>query len=255
MNNGFLNNTAAAIIEKHGWRNMDDLTLVFPSRRAGVVFKDILKQYKKEHHAGAILLPAITTLPDLFDSLCLMATIEELEAVFRLYGIYAEETRQFYEEEKQRFEAENPGKKYDEVKPFNLDVFYSWGRQLLSDFNNIDSSDAAKTPDSVHQFFDNAIQAKNLEGLKIDDDVRERLQTLLHVRGNNTYLSASTTCCLWRKTCLPSCSKRTRTLVSIGTMCRVFRPTERPTRSLSRIWSSSPMRRSLRNGQKSRWKL
>ena len=71
-------------------------------------------------------------------------------------------------------------KEYDEVKPFNLDVFYSWGRQLLSDFNNIDSSDAAKTPESVHHFFDNAIQAKNLEGLKIDDDVRERLQTLLH---------------------------------------------------------------------------
>ena len=180
MNNGFLNNTAAAIIEKHGWHNMDDLTLVFPSRRAGVVFKDILKQYKEEHHAGAILLPAITTLPDLFDSLCPMATIEELEAVFRLYGIYAKATQDFYKDEKQQFEAKNPGKKYDEVKPFNLDVFYSWGRQLLTDFNNIDSSDAAKTPELVHQFFDNAIQAKNLEGLKIDDDVRERLQTLLH---------------------------------------------------------------------------
>lgn len=183
MNNGFLNDTAAAIIEKHGWRNMDDLTLVFPSRRAGVVFKKLLKE-KQEEYKKAILLPTITTLPDLFDSLCPMSTIEELEAVFRLYGIYAKETQQFYEEEKQRFEQKNPGKKYDEVKPFNLDVFYSWGRQLLTDFNNIDSSDAGKTPESIHRFFDNAIQAKMLEGLDIDNEVRERLQTLLHEEGS-----------------------------------------------------------------------
>lgn len=183
MNNGFLNDTAAAIIEKHGWRNMDDLTLVFPSRRAGVVFKKLLKE-KQEEYKKAILLPTITTLPDLFDSLCPMSTIEELEAIFRLYGIYAKETQQFYEEEKQRFEQKNPGKKYDEIKPFNLDVFYSWGRQLLTDFNNIDSSDAGKTPESVHRFFDNAIQAKMLEGLEIDNEVRERLQTLLHEEGS-----------------------------------------------------------------------
>ncbi len=182
MNNGFLKNTAYAIIEKHGWSNMDDLTLVFPSRRAGVVFKDLLKQYQTEHKACAILLPNITTLSDLFESLCPKATIEELEAVFRLYKIYEEKTQEYYNEEKKRFEQkeENKGKEYDKVKPFNLDVFYSWGRQLLSDFNNIDSSDACKTPELVREFFENAFQAKKLENPEIDEEVRERLKTLIH---------------------------------------------------------------------------
>ncbi len=181
MNNGFLKNTAYAIIEKHGWSNMDDLTLVFPSRRAGVVLKDLLKQYQTEHKACAILLPNITTLSDLFESLCPKATIEELEAVFRLYKIYEEKTQEYYKEEKLRFEQkeENTGKEYDKVKPFNLDVFYSWGRQLLSDFNNIDSSDAG-TLESVREFFENAIQAKKLENPEIDEEVRERLKTLIH---------------------------------------------------------------------------
>ncbi len=180
MKKGFLNDTVSAIIAQHGWRNMDDLTLVFPSQRAGLVFKDLLKQHHKEQKGGAILLPNITTLPDLFESLCPMSPVEELEAVFRLYKIYETTTKEFYDAERGQFEAKNPGKKYDMVKPFNLDVFYSWGRQLLSDFNNIDSSDAGKTPDSVHKFFDNAIQAKKLEGLEIDYEVRERLHTLLH---------------------------------------------------------------------------
>ncbi len=182
MNNGFLKNTADAIIKNHEWRNMDDLTLVFPSRRAGVVFKDLLKQYQTEHKECAILLPNITTLSDLFESLCPKATIEELEAVFRLYKIYEEKTQEYYNEGKKQFEKkeENNGKEYDKVKPFNLDVFYSWGRQLLSDFNNIDSSDAGKTLESVREFFENAIQAKELDKTKIDEEVRERLKTLIH---------------------------------------------------------------------------
>lgn len=180
---GFLYKVAEDIIRKHGWSNMDDLTLVFPSRRAGVVFKDLLKkiQHPSENESKtAILLPNITTLSDLFASLCPDSTIEELEAIFRLYKIYEKETKTFYDDERKKFEQNNPGKKYDEVKPFNLDVFYSWGRQLLADFNNIDSSEASKNAKELHDFFTNTIQAKELDKLTIDEEVRNRLTSLFH---------------------------------------------------------------------------
>ena len=180
---GFLNKVAEDIISKHGWSNMDDLTLVFPSRRAGVVFKDLLKKIQhpsENEYKPAILLPNITTLSDLFASLCPDSTIEELEAIFRLYKIYERETKIFYDDERTKFEQKNPGKKYDEVKPFNLDVFYSWGRQLLADFNNIDSSEASKDATKLHNFFTNAIQAKELDKLTIDEEVRNRLSSLIH---------------------------------------------------------------------------
>ncbi len=182
---GFLYKVAEDIISKHGWSNMDDLTLVFPSRRAGVVFKDLLKKIQHpnpdpENTKPAILLPNITTLSDLFVSLCPDSTIEELEAIFRLYKIYERETKTFYDDERTKFEQNNPGKRYDEVKPFNLDVFYSWGRQLLADFNNIDSSEASKNASELHNFFTNAIQAKELDKLTIDEEVRNRLTSLIH---------------------------------------------------------------------------
>lgn len=180
---GFLNKVAEDVISKHGWSNMDDLTLVFPSRRAGVVFKDLLKKIQKpseNEYKPAILLPNITTLSDLFASLCPDSTIEELEAIFRLYKIYERETKTFYDDERKKFEQKNPDKRYDEVKPFNLDVFYSWGRQLLADFNNIDSSEASKNAKELHDFFDNAIQAKELDKLSIDEEVRNRLTSLIH---------------------------------------------------------------------------
>ncbi len=180
---GFLYKVAEDIIRKHGWSNMDDLTLVFPSRRAGVVFKDLLKkiQHPSENESKtAILLPNITTLSDLFASLCPDPTIEELEAIFRLYKIYEKETKTFYDDERTKFEQNTPGKKYDEVKPFNLDVFYSWGRQLLADFNNIDSSEASKNAKELHDFFTNTIQAKELDKLTIDEEVRNRLTSLFH---------------------------------------------------------------------------
>lgn len=151
---GFLQDTAQAVVAAHGWRDMRDITVVFPTRRAGLVWKNELKEMQTLGHRAAIFLPEITTLSELFDSLSPLYGEEELPMICRLYHIYKEVT--------------------GEQVP--LDIFYGWGRQLLADFDNIDKS---MPPSQVKAFFDNTIEAKELEDVQLDEEVRQRLQELL----------------------------------------------------------------------------
>ncbi len=151
----FLESTAASLVAKHGWQDMRSLTLVFPSHRAGLVLKDELKRMQCREGLPAVFLPEITTLTELFDSLSPLRAEEELDLVCRLCRIYRELTGE----------------------TLTLDLFYGWGRQLIADFNNIDKSVPA---DGLRLFFENTIEAKQLESVELDDEVRQRLEDLLH---------------------------------------------------------------------------
>lgn len=155
MKNGFLQHTAASIVSHFGWDRLQQLTLVFPSRRAGIVVKEALKEMQKEQHSAPILLPNITTLNDVFDSFSPLYKEDDLLLIFRLYHIYTSVVDQA-------------------VSP---DIFYGWGQQLLADFNNIEKS--ITSDEEIGRFFANTVEAKQLEELEIDEEVRQRLDDLL----------------------------------------------------------------------------
>ncbi len=155
MKNGFLQHTAASIVSRFGWDKLQQLTLVFPSRRAGIVLKEALKEMQKEQHSAPVLLPNITTLNDVFDSLSPLYKEDELLLIFRMYHIYADVVG----------------------KPVSPDIFYGWGQQLLADFNNIEKS--ITSDEEIGRFFANTVEAKQLEELEIDEEVQKRLNDLL----------------------------------------------------------------------------
>ena len=59
-----------------------------------------------------------------------------------------------------------------------LDQFYRWGRQMISDFTNVDASMHAE---EVANFFDNAIAAHELGQWQLDPEVEDRLRALIGV--------------------------------------------------------------------------
>ena len=59
----------------------------------------------------------------------------------------------------------------------DIDWFYGWGRQLLSDFTNIDQGISEAEIDS---FFRNSLALSDLDRYKLDEEVRHRLVDLLY---------------------------------------------------------------------------
>ena len=152
--NSFLQQTAQDIVNHYTWEGLRDVTLVFPSRRAGLVLKNELKQLQRAQHPAPVFLPTITTLSELFDALSPLQQEDELRIICRLFRIYKEVTGE----------------------QITLDLFYGWGQQIISDFNNIDK---AVPQNEVKAFFDNTIAARELEQVKLDEEISVRLKDLL----------------------------------------------------------------------------
>ncbi len=156
--NSFLQQTAQDIVNHYTWEGLRDVTLVFPSRRAGLVLKNELKQLQRAQHPAPVFLPNITTLSELFDALSPLQQEDELRIICRLFRIYKEVTGE----------------------QITLDLFYGWGRQIISDFNNIDK---AVPQNEVKAFFENTIAARELEQVKLDEETAARLKDLLRQSG------------------------------------------------------------------------
>lgn len=175
--NSFLQQTAQDIVNHYSWEGLRDVTLVFPSRRAGLVLKNELKQLQRTAHPAPDFLPTITTLSELFDTLSPLQEEDELRLICRLFCIYKEVTGE----------------------QITLDLFYGWGRQIISDFNNIDK---AVPQNEVKAFFENTIAARELEQVKLDEETTARLKDLLRQSGaRNDYHEESVQAkydALWR---------------------------------------------------------
>ena len=173
----FLQQTAQDIVNHYSWEGLRDVTLVFPSRRAGLVLKNELKQLQRADHPAPVFLPTITTLSELFDTLSPLQEEDELRLICRLFCIYKEVTGE----------------------QITLDLFYGWGRQIISDFNNIDK---AVPQNEVKAFFENTIAARELEQVKLDEETTARLKDLLRQSGaRNDYHEESVQAkydALWR---------------------------------------------------------
>lgn len=107
----FLQETAVDLLNKYG-QNLSRCAVVFPSRRAGVFFRDHL------HKAAPKVMwsPKILTIGELMQEFSSLQPADSLSLVFDLYRVYQEEKKS--------------------SEPF--DNFYFWGTVMLNDFDEID---------------------------------------------------------------------------------------------------------------------
>ena len=160
----FLQSVTDQIIDRFKWSGLKDVTIVFPMHRAGLIMRSVLQQRMLADRQSAAWAPEMVILSELFDSLCPLGAEDELFTICRLYRIYNECVSM-------------PHGDIPAQKPMEIDRFYSWGRQLLSDFTNIDQG-ISKT--EIDSFFRNALSLSDLDTYKLDDDVRQRLEDLLY---------------------------------------------------------------------------
>jgi CRISPR/Cas system-associated exonuclease Cas4 (RecB family) len=136
---------------------LENVTVVLPTRRAGL----FVKKYLAELAAGKpVCAPECTTITDLFDSLCPLKPADEIKAVCQLYEIYKEKTAGI----------SHCG------ATLTLDKFYSWGRQLIADFNNVDKN---CVDSDGRDIFRHSSEARNFDNYILDEEVKERLKSLL----------------------------------------------------------------------------
>ena len=156
--NSFLQQVAQSVIDSIDWKQLNRTTLVLPSHRAGLVLKDELLRLQQERHAQAIWAPQVQTLTQLQDSLSPLYAEDELFTIVRLYKLY-------------RQSSIVTG---SELMP--LDMFYGWGRQMISYFTNVDASMPAE---QVPNFFANTVAAHELSQWQLDPETEERLRGLM----------------------------------------------------------------------------
>jgi CRISPR/Cas system-associated exonuclease Cas4 (RecB family) len=108
----FLDKLAHHLLDKHG-QNFSRICLVFPSRRAGLFFK----QYVSRLIDKPIWLPDIYALEDFVVHKSGLTLSDPLDLIARLYKVYKSIEK-------------------DKAQPFT--DFISWGNMLLGDFDEID---------------------------------------------------------------------------------------------------------------------
>ena len=154
-------------MEQMDWKQLSRTTLVLPSHRAGLVLKDELLRLQQERHAQAVWAPSVQTLTQLQDALSPFYAEDELFTIVRLYKIYRQSLIAHRE---------------SLIDPMPLDQFYSWGRQMIADFTNVDASMPAE---EVPNFFANTIAAHELSTWHLDPETEERLRQLISPQSSN----------------------------------------------------------------------
>lgn len=97
----------------------EQLTIVFPNKRAGLFFNQALADLIPG--GRPLWAPTYTTISEIFQHLSPLTTADPIELVCRLYPIYLQAT----------------GKTPDDE---SLDHFYSWGEMMLHDFDDLDNN-------------------------------------------------------------------------------------------------------------------
>ena len=106
----FLLQVAEEIIAKHS--SLEDVTLIFPNRRAALYFRHYLAQRITKPSWS----PNLLSIEEFFTKLSGFNQLDKLELIFRLYHIHKE--------------------MIGKDEPF--DQFYFWGDMLLQDFEEVD---------------------------------------------------------------------------------------------------------------------
>jgi len=163
----FLELVAEHLCSRYG-NNFSRVVLVFPNKRAGLFFDDILlTRSERSGDISTVWAPAYMTISQLFDGLASLRPVQEIKAVCILYQIY----RKYMGERI----TDARGKNYE----MTLDYFYGWGRQLLSDFSDIDCGLCDTT-----KLFSNLEAAKILE--RLGDEQYQSLSPLISLLKGRT---------------------------------------------------------------------
>lgn len=91
---------------------LNEITVVFPNRRAGIFFKDLLAKNLND----ASWMPQVCTLEDLAARLSDLVLADKLTLVYQLYEVFRQLDHQIE----------------------SFDRFYFWGELLLTDFSEVD---------------------------------------------------------------------------------------------------------------------
>lgn len=140
MKNAFLYDLASKILKEHEVNSLYKVTVVLPSRRAGLFFKKYLLDQIKQ----AFLAPNIITINELVEEIAECTTADKTTLLFELYKVYSE------------IEKEN-------AEPF--ESFYNWGNLMLTDFNEID-----RYLVDAKQLFINLKSIQEIEDWSFNDD-------------------------------------------------------------------------------------
>src|SRR5688572_28685452 len=111
----FLQTLAEKLYKEHP--QLDEMTLVFPNRRAALYFRKYLTQLLNK----PAFAPRLITIEEFIGGFSSFKVPDKLELVHRLYKSY-------YEIHKQS--------STEEAEPF--DQFYFWGEMLVRDFDEVD---------------------------------------------------------------------------------------------------------------------
>ncbi len=107
----YLKTLAEQVFKDHK-DNLDQVTLVFPNRRAGLFFR----QYLSESLDKPIWSPTIISFEDFVKQMSPLQPLDKLSLIFRLFKTY---------------------QKFNPIKE-DFEQFYYWGEMLLKDFEEID---------------------------------------------------------------------------------------------------------------------
>ena len=127
----FLEEIVEVVLNKYP-EELDEITIVFPNRRAGLFFR----KYLAAKIDKPIWSPTIVSIEDFIKGLSECKSADKLELIFELYQVF------------------NSLNKSNE----SFDKFFYWGNILLQDFDEIDKFLVA--PDLL---FKNLVHVKNLE--------------------------------------------------------------------------------------------
>ncbi len=149
----FLNTVAediARIADKHYNGHLNELTVIFPNKRASLFLNQELMEYVNP----PFWAPHYCTITELFQSLSQLTIADPVLLIYYLYKAYRKVT--------------------DSKETF--DQFYSWGEVLLNDFEDIDNNmvDAGK-------LFINITDIEELTGFQyIDEEQEEAIKKLFN---------------------------------------------------------------------------
>ncbi|RED93206.1 PD-(D/E)XK nuclease family protein [Marinoscillum furvescens] len=107
----FIAELADQILSEHDGR-LQDVTVVFPNRRAGLFFRKALAQQITK----PLWMPEVISMEDFVTRLSPLQKIEKLEAIFALFEVY----------------------KIHQKREESFDQFFFWGEMILRDFEEID---------------------------------------------------------------------------------------------------------------------
>jgi hypothetical protein len=127
----FLEEIAEVILDRYA-DDTDDVTLVFPNRRAGLFFR----KYLAARITKPVWSPKITSIEDFIKDLSNLKSADKLDLIFELYKVFI---------------------KLNKSKEV-FDKFFYWGNILLHDFDELD-----KFLVDAELLFKNLVHIKNLE--------------------------------------------------------------------------------------------